>query len=547
MKLDIFNINDFIKANNCPQVKNPVFWNYDGTPTSDGLFSYELFGVSDDERKNIFGYIDLKGKYLHPIIYLMLLKKTGSLGKVITGEKYAIVADKNIKIVDKNVAGSETGIDFLYNNFEKINWIDEMGEEEIDSIDKKTRLKFLKNLKKDEFFIDKWLVLPPFYRAESSANRSMGDSINKLYKELISRVSGMSLGFSFDIFGTESRIRIQNILKDIYLSCLTPVSGKNLILEKGKTEGTLAGVSKNSMVRKHLIGKTVDWAASSVITSPENSKANTIDEKPVPFGYGRFPLATLISMFQPFYLSVISDTLELMLNVFESDHATDIKKIDLGQFSTTVIEKMLKMYINTPQKRFDPIIFKFINNNGVEEKRSVPFYEFTSEEDAKNGKNYKIRPFNLTDLMYIVSKVVLDDKHVFVTRFPIANVQNIYPSKIKIMTTTKTRKLWFKFDAIEDYQYDSEYPVIEADNNIDNSFYDVMICGNAYLDSLGGDYDGDCLYMRGIFTQEANQEAEKLVWSKTNILNAKGELSRGLSKIGKDCIIGLYELTKEVE
>lgn len=52
--------------------------------------------------------------------------------------------------------------------------------------------------------------------------------------------------------------------------------------------------------------------------------------------------------------------------------------------------------------------------------------------------------------------------------------------------------------------------------------------------------------MRALFTQEANQEAENLVWAKTNMLNAKGQLSRGLSNIGKECILGLYELTKEI-
>ena len=69
VQLDIFNIDDFVKANKCPQVTNPIFFNFDGTPTADGLFSYVLFGFSDDERKNIFGYIDLKSHYLHPLVY----------------------------------------------------------------------------------------------------------------------------------------------------------------------------------------------------------------------------------------------------------------------------------------------------------------------------------------------------------------------------------------------------------------------------------------------------------------------------------------------
>lgn len=53
------------------------------------------------------------------------------------------------------------------------------------------------------------------------------------------------------------------------------------------------------------------------------------------------------------------------------------------------------------------------------------------------------------------------------------------------------------------------------------------------------------LYMRAVFTQEANAEAERLIWNKTNMLRADGSLSRGLSNIGKECILGLYELTKE--
>ena len=54
------------------------------------------------------------------------------------------------------------------------------------------------------------------------------------------------------------------------------------------------------------------------------------------------------------------------------------------------------------------------------------------------------------------------------------------------------------------------------------------------------------LYIRGVFTQEANTEADQLVFSKRNFLNAKGELTRAPSKIGKECVLGLYELTKDI-
>ena len=551
MKLDLFNINDFIEANHCPEVTNPIFFNYDTTPTTDGLFSYELFGYTDEERKNTFGYIDLKGHYIHPIIWLMINKRMGSLGDLVNGRAYAVIADRKIKIVNEDFPGAESGIDFLYDNYEYINWIDTLEESEIDSIDKKTRLKFLKSLGKDEFFVDKWLVLPPFYRAENSANKSMGDVVNKLYKELISKVRGMNLGFSFDIFGEETKIRIQNILKDIYLSTTAPVSGKNLIIESGKSEGELKGSNKSSMMRKHLLGKNVDWSASAVITSPPNSSANSLKDKPVPYGYSAFPMATLLALFQPFYLVYAQDFLENELSAFANDFAAEISQINISQFNSAEIEKLIKKFIKSPATRNDPIKFSFKNKEGKTITYGIPLYEYKSEADAKNRKYSIKRPLTITDLFYLVSKATLEDKHVYVTRFPITNFQNIFPSKVKLLTTSKTRHIWVGIHNGEsDPQEFTDYPTIKYDSsisNIDSEFADVMLCGNVYLDALGGDYDGDMLYMRAVFTKEANDEAEKLIWAKTNVLNAQGQLSRGLSKIGKECVLGLYELTKEVK
>lgn len=51
--------------------------------------------------------------------------------------------------------------------------------------------------------------------------------------------------------------------------------------------------------------------------------------------------------------------------------------------------------------------------------------------------------------------------------------------------------------------------------------------------------------MRAIFSQEANNEVDKLVWSKTNMLGPTGKTTRALSEISKECVLGLYELTKD--
>ena len=56
---------------------------------------------------------------------------------------------------------------------------------------------------------------------------------------------------------------------------------------------------------------------------------------------------------------------------------------------------------------------------------------------------------------------------------------------------------------------------------------------------------GDMMFFRALFTKEANAEAEKLVWKKSNFFFSDGSLSRGITKIDKDCIMCLYQLTKE--
>ena len=105
-------------------------------------------------------------------------------------------------------------------------------------------------------------------------------------------------------------------------------------------------------------------------------------------------------------------------------------------------------------------------------------------------------------MFYIAADDILRDKHVYVTRFPIANFQNIYPSKIKILSTAKTHEVWLSFSTYEDIKgisdkdieeiheamHFKEYPLIPCKavpySKNDTAFYDVMLCGNAYLDSL---------------------------------------------------------------
>ena len=74
MVIDIMNPERFIKVNDIQPVTSPLFFDANGTPDPNGLFSYEIFGFPGSvERKTKFGYIELDGYYLVPHVYKILV------------------------------------------------------------------------------------------------------------------------------------------------------------------------------------------------------------------------------------------------------------------------------------------------------------------------------------------------------------------------------------------------------------------------------------------------------------------------------------------
>ena len=70
LKLEPLDANKFIKVNKLKIITNPVYFDRTGIPTPDGLLSNEIFGVTSNDRTEIFAYIELAGEsFLHPLAY----------------------------------------------------------------------------------------------------------------------------------------------------------------------------------------------------------------------------------------------------------------------------------------------------------------------------------------------------------------------------------------------------------------------------------------------------------------------------------------------
>lgn len=501
VKIDILDVDEFIKSRGLKEVTNPIFFNIGNIPTDDGLFSYEIFGpLGSKQRQKEFAFIYLNGRFLHPVMYKMLTQMDRRIISIINGSKFFKIDDLGNLVEDSE--NGETGLTFLYNNFEKIKF------KETDAVSRGEKIKLLKKLNKNQIFIDKIVVIPAFLR-DFNPNKSNGsgevDEINDMYTKIIRIASGLNDNSSFSFITNNSRAALQTEIVNIY---------DNLTGMIAKKEG---------LIHKALLGKSVDYATRSVISTQMVAK-QTYKDMTVPFGSTGVPLGQVCVLFYPFFNHWISNFIEEneeeIANVLDEEgnkvYIPNVKE----QFSEDKIKKLLNTYWRNPEKRFETIRIK-----------------------DKNGKEYPLefmkedlhRTFTLIDLLYIAAYDIVSDKHVYVTRYPVTNSQRIYPSRITIMTTTETTEMQFEDKFLKNYpKVISDYPCEET------LFVDTTVMNNLTIGAMGADFDGDTISLRAVFTVEANKEAEELIKKKTMFVDQTGRSSRNL---GNEGILALFSLT----
>lgn len=512
MKMDICDLNKFIQINSLKEVSNPITLEPGNYPTKDGLLSYDIFGLAGSyDRRTVFAYIDLKKKFLHPLLYKILTGMNRKITKVLDGSGYFKIV--NGDLVEDNENGN-TGIEWFYNNFEKLNF--SKGE----SFKRNSKITLLETLKKNEIFCDKWLVIPANHRDVNLTKTKHGkisqDKLNNLYTGLISLCQSSDDEFDFMGYITESKIQLK--LVEIY-------------------EYLIQFIEKKEGLFKHdLLGKTVDYCTRSVISAPRVN-SQTVDSQLIKFTYTGIPLSHICNLFYPYFQYEIKNFFEEYFSTVQEYIADNGIKVyfdnPMSNFTPEKIKQMLNLFIKSPSNRLDRIYVpvKFINKNNKEVKKMAALNMFKDELK---------RPFLLLDLIYLMADRIVHDKHVYVSRYPIENYQSIYPSRIKIITTYKTQEMNISNRYFPDYPLIANY-TDTSDKNFIN-FIDTVLPHATYLESLGADFDGDTISLRPIYSQEANEECERIINSLPYIMNAKGENTRIIRNEG---VLTLYTLTRD--
>lgn len=527
LRLEILDVDRFVKVNECKPISSPIFYSRNNIPSPDGLLSYDIFGTTQMERAGIFGYIDLGGYYLDPSCYKCWTRIDKAVKEIINKtKKYSI--DRHGYFVED--PDGQTGIDFIRKNLDKIKF------KSSESVKRDMRIQYLEK-NRNRMFINKYIVIPPYYRDTNSGGKSVGvGGVNKLYQQLIIAVNSLkgTQEYGFDMSGPMMG-RVQGIILAIY-DWFCGTTNANLNTDEG------VGLSgKLGLLRRANTSKTSTYSARLVITGPE-LRSNRSEDMMTNFKKSAVPLTALIAIFRPF---VAFHTKRFFENEFIGteqypviDRKGNVKyvvpKDPLIEFSDERIKVEMEKFIHGYNKRFSPIRVP------VEGSDSIVYMRFKGRYDSNMKEQETIYQRRLTwcDIFFMAVAEAIKDKMVLITRYPVDSRFNEIATEVEISSTKETEPMYV------DGTYYRFYPKIrekDINTNTGNKFIDTLKLSNLYLEGLKGDYDGDTVTCKGVFTVEANEELKQFQMSKRNFIDLGGQNVRVSSA---DVIQSLYCLTK---
>lgn len=496
--LGLYDIEQDIKVNGLKEVTSSTMYRSTNQFNPDGLFSEEIFGQTEEEQKYRCGYISLPIHVFNPnVAKNIILRSGGIIRKMAYGEIRCNLVDR--KLVEAE-DGQYCGLKDLYDIWEQIDIRQTLNTRNADNIE------ILEKSPKRLLFIDKVLVLPPSFRPTGIKNgRPVKSELNSIYIKL--------LGYkSVTAHTTANVYKVHNQIQDTIIEWYTYIH---------KYVGT-----KNGYFQKNLLAKNTVGTARNVISAP-SYRSNNPEVGIFRTGY---PLMTLVSMFQPFVKFHMRQFLSYDNIVSFHPNPDEVRRDNIDNiYDDKMMDDLMRIFMQNPGSRFNILYLD------PEKKQPIIF-------NALNLKTKEAisRPLTLTDVIYLCCyrAVVVADRHVYTVRYPIGDYLGAFFTKVHALSTNTTIPVQFQGETY------STYPDINPElshSKVSTSFIDVINMSNSRLKNLGGDYDGDTVKSTGIWSDEANKQAEELMYSK--VYNVRPDMTSAYP-IEIECLNGLYGLTK---
>ena len=476
MLVELFDFKEFIDLNDLKPVSSPIVFGRGGVPDPDGLLSDIIFGIDTKSRKNTFSYIELHGHFFHPHVYKSMKRLYRNIERIISGSEYYKITPEGA--LEKDDEHGQTGIEFIYKNWEKIDWTLKQTDEETASM-RNERINLLTKTPKNQIFVSKMIVIPVFYRDISAGSQSGGgqtDSLNNLYTKLIRLASLLKDRDMFDFTLHSNYYMMQNLLVEIYDTF------------KHKLE------KKNGMIRKYLMGKNVDNCVRSVISCPLYH-GDTPESSSTRFGVAGIPVAQICDLDAPFMMNWLRSFFDRLFITNKeqvpslvTDPKTGKKSIEFITvykpelfFTDKYLNDMMERYMADPEYRFDPIEVPV--DKGV--TRPIMFAGKRLDPSGTHEiSNLSTRPMTITDVLYMAAYDVTKNQHALITRYPVSDAYGLFVAEVSPIATLDTEVVHFNGKVY------TNYPKIDLDcprHKIGIRFVDTIQFSNSYLDGLGGD------------------------------------------------------------
>lgn len=497
--IGLTDIDTFVKTNDLKEVTTQqMYYRTNETFHPQGLFSEEIFGQTEDERSYRCGYIKLPIHIFNPqIAKTIILRSGGIIKKMAYGETTCSIQNGVLKA---DPEGRYIGLRDLYDIWDQIDL------EKTLTTKSDVNINILKKTPKRLLFNDKVLILPPNMRRTGMRNgKQVKSELNTIYMKILGLKSLLAHSTT-NMIGVYSKM--QDAVCDIYTYINNLVSGKG------------------GFFQKNLLAKPVLWTNRNVISAPRYNE----DDTEIGIYRTGYPLHTCISLFEPLVRFQLKQLLSYQY--LESIHPVkgEINISDIeNMYDNKAITDMCRIYMKNPGSRFNILYMDPESTKPIQ----MQYLDLKTNETVT-------RPITLTDIMYLACKaaIVDADRLVYCVRYPIGDHLGCFFTRVAVLSTNERIRIQFNG---ETYNY---YPKIDLEMphaRVATNFAETITPSNSRLKAIGGDYDGDTVKSTGIFSDEANEKAHKLMYAK--IYNVTAQCSTPF-EIGMECVNGLYSLTK---
>lgn len=480
-----------------------------------GLYSTTIFGkVGDVRRKRRFGYIDIKLRVFHPIIYKALVALRAMYADIMAGKQYVIWDDEINDFVKSNAAEGYTGFSYFVEHWKKIEF------EKRPSDIRAENIKLIEKYRNDEDSAtpNRIVVVPAGVRdfQIQGDGRYSEEEVNTFYKKILSQSSSIPAEIKPEDMALYNGTRMVlqrnfNAIYDLYESMV-----------KGK--------------KKLILGK---WASRKVY----NGVRNVITSMPISteefHAKGNVSFNdTIVGVYQ-FLKGCLPVCKYQIRNGF-------LSKVFVGPNAPAMLvnkETLRSEFVQISPELYD----KWMTDEGIEGMINQYAEKSLRHKELEVSNHYValiykgdgvfklfqdidhlpegydpalVSPVTFAELIYCSIYKVANEYPTFVTRYPITSPLSSYPSMTYLMTTTQSERRVELDDNWQPTEYTAfSFPIKGM------PFMEAMSPHPAHLAGLNADFDGDTGSGTMGYSEDTKNEIRDLLRSRRYYVGTNGQMN----------------------